>query len=457
MIRDIGSRWELMVDQWLIERMDGARLELHSPVQRDVALHFDAPWEGPISYYVTVLHDGEQYRLYYRGVCTMGKGNDEYCVTSVALSDDGIHWERPNLGLFEWEGSTDNSIVCRGELAHCFAPFVDSNPAADPAQRFKAVSREKIDGKAQLMAYVSPDGYRWEKLRDEPIITDGYFDSQNLVYWDATRAAYVAFYRDFVPAETAEGLGIRSIKYAKSTDWTNWPAGEWLDFGDAPLEHFYTNATVSYFRAPHLYLAFPKRFVYDRKSDLPHAHQGVSDAVFMSSRDGVQWDRTFLEAFIRPGRDPLNWTDRNMGVAWGIVPTAADELSIYWVDHYRDPSVRLQRGTLRMDGFASLHAGYAEGEVVTHPVRFSGNELAMNYATSAAGTIRVELQRETGEPIPGYTLADAVATYGDEIEGVIRWQGGSDVSALAGQPVRLRILFNDADVYALGFRERAAA
>lgn len=457
MIRDIGSRWELFVDHWLIDRMKNARLQLHSPVVRDVALNFDAPWEGPISYYVTVLHDGEQYRLYYRGACSMGRGNDEECVTAVALSDDGITWERPELGLFEWDGSSVNNIVCRGQLAHCFAPFVDHNPAADPAQRFKAVSRERTaDRTPVLMAYASPDGYRWEKLQPDPIITDGYFDSQNLVYWDALRETYVAFYRDFIPAETDEGLGVRTIKIATSTDFAHWPAGERLDFGNAPPEHFYTNATVSYFRAPHLYLAFPKRFVYERQSPEEHAHAGVSDAVFMSSRDGLHWDRTFMEGFIRPGHDPLNWTDRNMGVAWGLVPTAPDEISIYWVSHYRHPSVRLMRGTLRTDGFASAHADYAGGELVTHPLRFQGRELAMNYATSAVGAIRVELQDESGAPLPGYTLADCLEIYGDEIEGVVRWEGGSDLSALADRPVRVRIVFNDADIYALGFRSTSA-
>ena len=66
----------------------------------------------------------------------------------------------------------------------------------------------------------------------------------------------------------------------------------------------YTNATQPYFRAPQIYLAFPKRYVPSRFVNQGVTDGGVSEAVFMSSRDGVHWNR-FLEAFIRPGREML--------------------------------------------------------------------------------------------------------------------------------------------------------
>jgi hypothetical protein len=107
---------------------------------------------------------------------------------------------------------------------------------------------------------------------------------------------------------------------------------------------------------------------------------------------------------------------------------------------------------LRVDGFVSLHADFPGGEVTTHPLTFTGNELTLNYATSAAGSVRVEIQDENGQPIPGYALDDCPDIYGDEIEGVVRWQGGSSVGSLQGRPVRLRFVLADADVYALQFR-----
>ena len=451
-MREIGNRRELFVDGWLIERLEGATRVLHSPTPREVAIQFDAPWEGPVSFYPVMLEVDGQYRTYYRGLYGDGKGEE---VAAVAISSDGIHWDRPHLGLIAWEGSTDNNIIWQGPGSHNFTPFVDANPAASADQRFKAVGRVKVNGRWGLAPFVSADGYRWRKLREELIITDGAFDSQNLVYWDTYRKHYVAFYRDFYKTQGETGLfeGIRGIKVATSPDFLHWTPGQWLDYGGAPLEHFYTNATVSYFRAPHLYLAFPKRFVPDRQVVPSHPAAGLSDAVFMSSRDGLHWDRSFLEAFVRPGRDLENWTERNIGVAWGILQTAPDELSLYWVEHYRHPTCRLRRGTLRLDGFVSVKAPYAGGEMVTHPLTFAGRELTVNYATSAVGSVQVELQQADGTPVEGHTLAESIPLIGDEIEAVVRWQGVSDVSALAGQPVRLRFVMKDADLYSLRFQK----
>lgn len=449
--RVIGSRWELMVDDWLIETLRDAGLRLHHPVAREVALRLDAPWEGAVSHYATVLEFEGEYRLYYRGQRGSDSGGPP--VTAVASSRDGIRWERPQLGLFEWEGSRANNIVWIGEASATFAPFVDANPAAAPAQRFKAVAAARLPGAGPrgrgLVPFVSADGYRWQQWQAEPIITEGAFDSQNLAFWDSHRGHYVAFFRDFRD-------GVRSIKRATSPDFLTWSEPEWLDFGAAPPEHLYTNAAVSYSRAPHLYLAFPKRFVPGRQAVPEHLNAGLSDGVFMSSRDGVRWDRRFLEAFLRPGRDRENWTDRTNGIAWGLLQTAVDELSLYWIEHYRHPTARLRRGTLRLDGFVSANAGYAGGEVVTRPLRFEGDELALNYATSAAGSVRAELQDADSRPIPGYTLDESVELYGDAIEQPVRWRHAHHVGALASRPIRLRLVLRDADVYALRFRPSPA-
>ena len=89
--------------------------------------------------------------------------------------------------------------------------------------------------------------------------------------------------------------------------------------------------------------------------------------------------------------------------------------------------------------------------MVTKPVAFSGMCLQINYSTSAAGSLRVELQTFQGEPIPGFTVGDCPEIIGDEIERVVCWKGGPDVSALSGQPVRLRFVMRDADLYSLQF------
>jgi hypothetical protein len=173
----------------------------------------------------------------------------------------------------------------------------------------------------------------------------------------------------------------------------------------------------------------------------------------MSSRDGVLWDRPFLEAWVRPGPDPKNWTDRNTMPAWGIVETTPEEWSMYVSEHYRSPDNRLRRITLRKQGFASMHAGARGGEFVTKPLRFTGQKLVLNYATSAAGSVQIELQDAAGQPLPGFALADMPELFGDELSATVAWKSGSNLSALAGKVVRLRVVLRDADLYALRFAE----
>jgi len=454
----IGSRLQLFVDDGLIERLDGTRLVLHRPVPREVVFVFDAPWEGPWSGYVTIMQDGERYRMYYRGG---GELTREH--TCLAGSADGIRWTRPSLGLFEFEGSKENNIVWTGAQpayceAHNFTPFKDSNPDAPADQRYKAVALTigQVDGERRpvLVAFISPDGIRWRRLQEAPILTEGGFDSQNVAFWDTLQRCYVCYSR-------AAREGRRSVQRSTSSDFVHWTRPEWLDLGDRPLEHFYTNGIVPYFRAPHIYLGFPQRFVPERTEVGADRRRvdGLSDAVLISSRDGLHWQRTFMEAFLRPGADPANWggAHGNTCPAWGILQTGAGELSLYWADHYGNwpdglTSVpRLWRGTLRLDGFVSVQAPYEGGQMLTRPLCFEGRRLLINYATSAVGYVRVELQDADGQPLPGFTLDEADEIYGDEVERVVGWRGGTDVSRLAERPVRVRFVMKDADLYSMRF------
>ena len=432
----IGARLELFTDDYLIERMDGVELLLHHPIPRETVITFDQPWEGDTSAYVTVFKDGDKYRMYYRGSVTDGSHPE---VTCTAESMDGIHWTRPKLGLFEVAGTKENNVVWMSTGGHAFAPFKDTNPSAKPEEIYKAVAPTRGDAnKAVLNAYVSADGYRWKELA--AIITDGKFDSQNLAFWDAERKEYACYYRDYRNST-------REIKRATSRDFVHWTPGEWVTY-NLPPEQYYTNAIEPYFRAPHIYVGFPKRLLLGRKAIETHAFDGVSDGVFISSRDGLVFHK-WLEAFHRPGLDQENWTDRNNMAAWGIHELTPGEISIYYSRHYRHPTNGMVRTTIRTDGFVSVHAGGKTGEMVTKPLIFEGKELIINYSTSAAGGIRVELQDEVGAPIPGFRLEDCPPIYGDQIERVVKWNSGSDLSSLAGKAVRLRFELTDADLYSL--------
>jgi hypothetical protein len=276
-------------------------------------------------------------------------------------------------------------------------------------------------------------------------MTDGAFDSHNIPLWDSNCGQYRCYSRYFMEGE------VRGVQSASSADFLHWQGQTPNRYGAGdPIENFYTNATLLCPGAEHIYLSFPMRFLPDRQKWPEHSERGLSDAVFMTSRDGVHWDRTFKEAWIRPGGDPRNWTDRNMMVASGCVE-GGRELSFYVAENYRWDSLQLRRYTVRKHGFASLHAGYEEGEALTRPIRFTGSRLLLNYATSAAGSIRVEVTDADGEPIPGFTFAEMEPLFGDELEGEARWTSGADLSRIAGQPIRLRLRLQDADVYALRF------
>jgi hypothetical protein len=106
---------------------------------------------------------------------------------------------------------------------------------------------------------------------------------------------------------------------------------------------------------------------------------------------------------------------------------------------------------LRLDGFASVHAAYDGGELVTKPVTFTGDVLKVNFSTSAAGGLRVELQDAGGYPIPGFSLEEAVESAGDSPDHVVSWTSRRSVSVLAGRPVRVRFVLRDADLYAFRF------
>jgi hypothetical protein len=160
-----------------------------------------------------------------------------------------------------------------------------------------------------------------------------------------------------------------------------------------------------------------------------------------------------MEAFVRPGPDRRNWVSRSNYPALGVVPTGAGgEMSLYVMRHNQQPTAHLERLMLRVDGFASLHAPYSGGEMFSKPFRFEGRELTLNYATGAAGHVRVELLDEGQAAIPGFTPEDVDALIGDETERVVSWQGRTDVSRLAGQTIHMRVQLKDADVYSFRFR-----
>ena len=348
-------------------------------------------------------------------------------------------------------------------------------------------------GKHGLYAFRSADGIHWTLMHPDPVITTGAFDSHNLAFWDADRGEYREYHRDF-----REG---RDIRTSTSQDFLHWTAPRFLNYsanvdpgrrGDRPADvkdpmgakypfgrvsELYTNQIVPYYRAPHLLLGFPTRYIDRgwtesakalprpdyrkvRARRSPREGTAVTDGMLIASRDRERYS-VWPESFLRPGlRTRDSWFYGDTYQNWGLVETrsalddAPPELSLYVTERtLQETGGILRRYTLRIDGFVSLHAPLVGGELVTKSLTFAGNQLVLNVSTSAAGSVRVEIQDADGRPLPGLALADCHEVYGDDLGRPVAWRGDPDLGALVGKSVRLRFEVRDADLYSYRFRE----
>ena len=487
----LGSRLELFVDDYLIERVNGAELVLHHPQRREIVMVTDRPWEGNACHYRTVFRDGDIFRMFYGAQHYDPRARPMQVrpgVLCYAESDDGIHWRRPDLNLVSFQGSTKNNIVLNDTSLPAIPQFdsqrtvifKDANPRALPEARYKAITA----GKDGLYALSSPDGFHWSLLNAKPVITQGMFDSQNLAFWDTGHQIYRAYIRDFRNPQTDamrsagdKAATQRNIATTTSRDFLHWSAPRWLRYPGAAEEQLYTSQVTPYERDPHVLLGFPMRYTDRGWSDAMRRLPGLSDrearsevsprygtvvtdALFMSSRDGVTF-RRWPDAFVRPGPYADAWVYGDNSVAWGIAQTSAaevgapPELSLYSVEHYwQGNATHIRRHTLRIDGFVSIHASAKGGEFLTRPLVLEGGELSMNFSTAASGSVQIEIQGMDGEPIPGFALANSPVIFGDAIDYIVPWKAGMTLERFSGRTVRLRFMLKDADIYSIRFRTR---
>lgn len=460
---ELASQRQLFVDSWLIDDLANVRPILHSPIDEGPVVHFDRPWEGPFCGYCTVIKDRELFRLYYRGRPDKGADGDIGEVTCYAESRDGLTWTKPSVNQFVVKEQAENNVILANAApsTHNFSPMLDTAPNVDPQHRFKALGGTMSSG---LLAWTSADGIHWSKLQEEPVIPVSMvpfkymFDSQNLAFWSEAENLYVCYFRVF------DG-GIRRIARSTSTNFLQWTAPILMQYESngqpSPVEHLYTNQTHPYFRAPQIYVSVAARFMPGRQvlndeqakaiNVDPSYFKDTSDAIFMTTRGTDTYQRTFLSAFIRPGIGAHNWVSRTNYPALNVVQTGDTEMSVYVNQDYAQPSAHLRRYSLRLDGFASVHAEFEGGHFNTKPLTFDGSRLSINFSTSAAGGVRFEVQDADGIPIPGFTMADSVMQIGNEIDRTVTWKSGSDISSLSGKPIRLLCSMKDADLFSLQF------
>lgn len=489
---DIGSRRELFVDNYLVEKLSGgANLRLHHPVPKEIAIRHNKAWEGNGTSFHSIFKDGDIFRMYYSSfqLDILSEKNSirpHTLFCAYAESTDGINWVKPNLGIHEFEGSRENNIVmASGEFngikvdAGQVSVFKDTNPNVAQDEKYKAFLVAGIPYPHGIIPFKSSDGLNWAPMSKDAVIVKGAFDSQNTAFWDSERKEYRVYFRYFTGGTTTSTVwkpsGVRGIRTATSPDFLNWTEPVNLQYSDTVTQELYTNAIKPYHRAPHILLGFPARYL-ERKWDnsmhaLPEKNEreersqkalrygtALSEALLISSRDGENFER-WNDAFLRPGIERAGtWSYGNQYMGWHIIetrselPGAPDELSLFAVeDMWTGDGTALRRYVIRKDGFVSLHSPYTAGTMTTKPLLFDGKALELNFSSGIAGGLKVEIQDENGRPVPGFSENDCFEIYGDSLERIVAWKEGSDVSSLKGKTVKLQFTLKDADLFSFRF------
>lgn len=470
----VGAQRQLFIDNRFIESSENVTLTMNPPRKVGPVLTCEKPWEaGWIGAGGTVLDDGSGVlKMWYRAMEPGKDGNlgpDHYC---YATSNDGIHWEKPNLGLTEFQGSRDNNIVPDGAGTQ----FID--PKAPPEQRYKLLTEMNWPDPKTGGVYIrtSPDGLHWtlHPTRLFPFVPD----TQNEVFYDTRINKYVAYVRTWAPLRKVGRIEMADVMqpwpftplekpfYIWGEDKIPVPSDEvhqaisYDEFDPVPSDH-YTPAVVQYPWAAEAYFAGPSAYLHFPEPPAgKHGNDGLLDIQLFVSRDGVDFHRVERRPYISLGPEGAP-DSKCLYMHVGIV-RIGDEVYQYYTGlhhshgEYVDWPVLENMGAIyaavqRLDGFVSADAAWEGGTLTTPPLTFEGAKLEVNIDCSAMGTARVEIRDANDVPIPGFTLADADMIYGNNIHKTVSWKGSSDVSQLAGQPVRLHLQMRAAKLYAFQF------
>lgn len=488
----IVTKRYLCWDDKLIEKSENTQIVMHKPEKKNVALICDDEWEGVYNGYASVIKLGEIYRMYYRAEASNlncdGTVSISKAVICVAESyDGGLTYKKININKYIYNGTRNNNIVfSREESIDNFSVFYDTNPKCPENEKFKALCRTFIgENKVRLMYYSSADGLAFkengilEKIGDfEKNIA---LDSYNVTFWDENTQQYFLYYRDFhkkgesdIFARDAEPHlidSVRDVRLATSKDFKTWECHGRISFDEHQDDTaLYTNQIVKYYRCDDCFIGFPVRYI-DRAKEIENfkfmplsdrrklitkhfGREGTSltDCVIMTSNDGFIFNRRD-EAFLTPGiENRNNWWYGNCYTVYGLVETrsenefAPNEISFYVNENYQIKNVNFRRYTVRLDGFFSWYAPFSGGEIITKPIKIEGDNLYINFATSALGGLNITLCDENGTEINGYK---SYTIFGDGIERPVEFE--KPLSAIKGRNVKFKICFKDAHLYSFCF------
>jgi hypothetical protein len=513
----IGSEAQLFLDDFSVERLTGIRRVLHQPLKRGVIQAKDGEDFGFGGVYigniVTRDRSGRFHMLYrfpwddpavaqfdHIGV---DKAHWFREAVAYAYSDDGVHWEKPKLGLIQGPASyrkdgpylVADRMSDQNNLGVPIDFMVDLHAhgaVADPQERFLLRVAQKDDthpfakviesqvyfatawpdilhdsrwvekltpiphGKLHPRGFLRINGFdpgarvwfgvcqdyvgSWTKREGREIAR---FESPDLVEWSGPKIVLpIAADESKTPTDYVENMDLEAY-------WVGGPTtGAWL----GQLVVFHSDRSNPQYR-------MPRPFVVWRK--------GLTELRLVVSRDaGNSWQRVSgKQAWLSPSRDEHGY-DRLVFASRPV--RVGDELWFYYSawdgDHlvynfdgstyYPDGflrRVRTARATLRWDGYLSCDAGRDGGALVTKLVTFTGDELVVN-VQAAGGELKAELLDENERPLPGFGLEDALPVTGDGIELKVRWRGQASVASVAGKAVRVRFALKNAALYSYQFR-----
>ena len=454
----LSDQSQLFVDDALVASRRGVVRRCH-PCRKlpQPVLEPERPWESKgiderVYVYGTVLHDPESggFRMWY----------NRHAIMLYATSKDGVHWERPALGLYEHAGSKENNIVFTGVAS---PSIILDTLETDPKQRYKMLAYSGgIDerGRGYYAAH-SADGLRWTFYPENPVLSSG--DTCTLAQ-DPKTGEYLAFHKR---THAHRGHPRRLVYLATSTDMQTWSkprlamAPDEIDDALTRIEgglysQFY-NLSVFPYAGQFLGLVTHFRFTGSPNEQGPvqSPDDGPIDVQIVHSRDGRTWSRCEDRTPVIPNGPHAYDAGSILGVSNGPV-IVGDEMWVYYTaittthgGYLPKKRITIARAAWGLDGFVSLDAGGDDGMVETVPLVPSGDRLFVN-ADSSKGELRVEVIDSEGRPVPGYRDHDCTPTRADSVRHHIRW--GERAQLPDDRPIRLRFHLRDASLFSYAIR-----
>lgn len=436
----------------------GVELKVNKPVMRtEPFIKPDKPWEnwrvGSYGTYIKI--DGKHYFWYEATLLTKKTMDLSYAEAMLcyAVSDDGINWEKPDLGVCEYEGSTKNNIVAKDKRDHGYCVFYDSK--AKPEERFKMIfSRmERInDTQRRIMTIgaVSSDGIHWKQIK-EALTGDG--DTQQVLSYDNQRQKYVIYSKSQNPML----LHRRVINRCESSKFGGFSDSELIlynDPSDLPDWDYYNCGYNPWPGTDDAQIMLIS--MYYRTRDTIDVH-------LATSREGKVWNRPLgRDAFIPCGgsstifggmiMSSIGIIDYGDG-SWGIPVncTVRRHMDTHDKDNLPEKCGYFA-AKIREDGFMCISA-YSKGEFNTIVLKPTGDNLKINAACDSCGYIKVGvLDADTSEFIEGFESENCLPVDENAVWQDVKWKSGNNLSDLnKDKKYRIKFSMFKADLFAYKF------